>query len=364
MTELGTDFSNRFKLGERAIGIGEPTFIIAEVSQNHCGDVDLAKKHVDAAKNTGCDCVKFQTFTAEEMCADREKLFTYWSQGKEVTESEFELHKRYEFSENQWKEIVTYCAKVGIPFMTTVQDPVNLSTMLKVGINAIKVGSDDFDHLQNFTAYAKANLPIITSKGMADLADVDRTIRHMRAITDKLVVMHCVSIYPAAASDLNLGQIKTLSDLYPDVIWGFSDHSMGTLAATSAVALGAKVIEKHFTLDHDLPGPDHWFSLDPSQMKEMVEGIRYVEQAIGSGEVVPAPGEYKEREIRRRRVVAACELKVGERLTVENVSFKRADQGLFVQQWELVEGAIVKRPLQRDEAICLADLAFENVTKS
>ena len=248
--------------------------------------------------------------------------------------------------------------------MTTVQDPVNLDTMLRVGINAIKVGSDDFDHLRNFTAYARANLPIITSKGMADLADVDRTIRHMRGIIDKLVIMHCVSIYPATASDLNLRQIKTLSDLYTDVIWGFSDHSMGTLAATSAVALGAKVVEKHFTLDHDLPGPDHWFSLDPSQMKEMVEGIRYVEEAMGSGEVVPAPGEYQERDIRRRRVVAKCGLEIGDRLTEENVAFKRADRGLFVQEWELVEGAIVKRSIQRDEAICLSDLAFENGANS
>ncbi|MDC2981249.1 N-acetylneuraminate synthase family protein [SAR116 cluster bacterium] len=358
MTELGTHFSNRFILGERAIGIGEPAFIIAEVSQNHCGDVDLAKKHVDAAKNAGCDCVKFQTFTAEEMCADREKLFTYWSQGKEVTETEFELHKRYEFGENQWKEIVTYCDEVGIPFMTTVQDPVNLDVMLRVGINAIKVGSDDFDHLRNFTAYAKANLPIITSKGMADLADVDRTIRHMRGITDKLVVMHCVSIYPAAASDLNLRQIKTLSDLYPDVIWGFSDHSMGTLAATSAVALGAKVIEKHFTLDHDLPGPDHWFSLDPKEMKDMVQSIRFVETALGSGDVMPAPGESEEREIRRRRIVVKKDIGAGERLTEENVSFKRASSGLFVQDWDIIVDSVAKHDLVKDQTVHLSDLNF------
>ena len=163
-------------MGERAIGVGEPALIIAEVSQNHCGDLELAKKHVDAAKNTGCDCVKFQTFTAEEMCADREKLFTYWSQGKEVTETEFELHKRYEFSENQWKEIVAYCNTVGIPFMTTVQDPVNLDTMLRVGINAIKVGSDDFDHC--CYRLCEDQLTYLYFQRMADLADVDRTIRH------------------------------------------------------------------------------------------------------------------------------------------------------------------------------------------
>lgn len=347
-----------FNLAGRLVGAGQPAFVIAEISQNHCGELSKAKELIEAAKETGCDCAKFQTFTAEEMCADRGKVVTYRSQGKEITESEFDLHKRYEFSEDQWSEILSHCAKVGIPFMTTVQDPPNLEVMLRLGINAIKVGSDDFDHLNNLDHYAATGLPMVLSKGMADLADVDKVVRFMRSRTDKLAIMHCVSLYPTEPQDLNLRQIETLSALYPDVVWGFSDHSRGKLAASIAVALGAKVIEKHFTLDHNLPGPDHWFSLDVREMGEFVRNIRFTEAALGSGEVVPAPGEAREREIRRRRVVARAELAPGAVLDEMTVAFKRADYGLFVGDWPIARGARLRVSKAQNEGITLADLTF------
>lgn len=346
------------EIGGRLVGAGQPAFIIAEISQNHCGDLSKAKELIEAAKETGCDCAKFQTFTAEEMCADRSKMFTYLSQGKEVTESEFDLHKRYEFNDDQWAEIIGHCAKVGIPFMTTVQDPPNLDLMLKLGINAIKVGSDDFDHLHNLELYAATGLPMILSKGMADLAEVDKVVRFMRPRTDKLAIMHCVSLYPTDAQDLNLRQIETLSSLYPDIVWGFSDHSEGPLASTLAVSLGAKVIEKHFTLDHDLPGPDHWFSMDVNQMAQMVRDIRFTEAAMGSGEVVPAPGEAREREIRRRRLVAKTDLEPGAVLGEDTVAFKRADEGIFVADWERVKGSALRESKSANEGIRLADIEF------
>ena len=347
-----------FSLAGRLVGAGQPVFVIAEISQNHCGEISKAKELIEAAKETGCDCAKFQTFTAEEMCADRGKLVTYLSQGKEITESEFDLHKRYEFSENQWAEIIAHCAKVGIPFMTTVQDPPNLEVMLRLGINAIKVGSDDFDHLSNLGLYAATGLPMVLSKGMADLADVDKVVRFMRTRTDKLAIMHCVSLYPTEPQDLNLRQIETLRALYPDVVWGFSDHSEGSLAASIAVALGAKVIEKHFTLDHDLPGPDHWFSLDVREMTDFVRNIRFTEAAVGSGEVVPAPGELHEREIRRRRLVARTDLDAGAVLDESTVAFKRADGGIFVADWDRVKGAKLRSRKPINGSITLADLQF------
>ena len=343
----------------RLIGAGQPAYIIAEIGQNHCGELSKAKELIEAAKAAGCDCAKFQTFTAEEMCADRSKMFTYVSQGKEITESEFDLHKRYEFTTDQWAEIIAHCKKVGIPFMTTVQDPPNLEVMLKLGISAIKVGSDDFDHLPNLGLYAATGLPMILSKGMADLADVDKVVRFMRQRTDKVAIMHCVSLYPTEAQDLNLRQIETLAALYPDSCWGFSDHSEGTLASSLAVALGAKVIEKHFTLDHGLPGPDHEMSLDVAEMTQMVRDIRFTEAALGSGEVVPAPGEAREREIRRRRIVAKTDLDAGAVLT-SDVGFKRADEGMFVADWERVRGGVLRLARSRNEGITFADLLLPN----
>jgi N,N'-diacetyllegionaminate synthase len=349
-----------FEIGSRLIGTGQPAFVIAEISQNHCGELSKALELIEAAKEIGCDCAKFQTFTAEDMCADRSKMFTYLSQGKEVTESEFDLHKRYEFTPDQWAMIIAHCDKVGIPFMTTVQDPPNLELMLKLGINAIKVGSDDFDHLPNLALYASTGLPMILSKGMADLAEVDKVVRFMRARTDKLAIMHCVSIYPAEATVLNLRQIETLRALYPDIVWGFSDHSEGTLAASLAVSLGAKVIEKHFTLDHDLPGPDHWFSLDVTEMAQLVRDIRYTEQALGSGEVVPAPGEAAERQIRRRRLVAKTDLEPGAMLTEQTVAFKRADAGIFIADWDRVRGSRLKVRKSANQGVALGDIEFSN----
>lgn len=346
------------EVGGRKIGSGQPAFVIAEISQNHCGELSMAKELVDAAKECGCDCAKFQTFTAEEMCADRSKMFTYLSQGKEVTESEFDLHKRFEFAPDEWAELIEYCAKVGIPFMTTIQDPPNLEQMLPLGINAIKVGSDDFDHLPNLDIYSRSNLPIIMSKGMANLAEVDKVVRFMRTRTDQLAIMHCVSVYPTAAEDLNLNQIRTLSSLYPDVVWGFSDHSEGALASILAVSNGAKVIEKHFTLDHDLPGPDHWFSADPKQMKELVHGIRFAESALGSGDVTPVASEAVERDIRRRRIIASVDIKSGDTITLDNVSFKRAERGLFVADWPLVNGAIAKHDIKDGSGVVLSDVEF------
>src|SRR5262249_51378970 len=151
------------------------------------------------------------------------------------------------------------------------QDPPNLDMMLELGLKGIKVGSDDFDHLINLRRYAATGLPLIVSKGMADLGEVDRVIGAIRPINDKLAVLHCVSLYPAEPENLNMRQITTLKARYPDLVWGFSDHSQGTLASSSAVAIGAKVIEKHFTLDRDLPGPDHWFSMDVGQMKQLAD---------------------------------------------------------------------------------------------
>lgn len=348
-----------FDIAGRRIGTGQPAFIIAEASTNHNGDLDRAKDMVRVAKDIGVDCIKFQTFTPEE-CLTPGKVFTYTSQGKEVTESEIEMFERLAFDSGQWEELMAFCRDHGVLFLTTVQDSVDLKMMLGLGLSGIKKGSDDFDHMPGLIEAAQTGLPLILSKGMADLGEVDRVIRTLLNETDKLAVLHCVSLYPTDPSLLNLRQIPTLAGLYPEVVWGFSDHSQGTLASTLAVVLGAKIIEKHFTLDHDLSGPDHWFSMDPSEMRQLVQDIRFAEQTMGSGQVVLAPGELKSKSIMRRRLVAKDDMAAGIRLSEDTVTFKRAAEGSFMENWDIIRGNKLRVSKQKDTGIAMSDVDFSN----
>jgi N,N'-diacetyllegionaminate synthase len=354
MSEMG----KTVKIGERLVGAGQPAYVIAEIGANHNGDLALAKKLIAEAKRCGCDCAKFQTFTPDEFCADPDQPFTYKSQGKTVTESMRDMFRRFEFSQDQWAEIVEECRKNDIQFFTTIQDPINLEQLLPLGLPAIKIGSDDFDHLVNLKRYAETGLPLVLSKGMADLGEVDRVVRFLRQYTDQLIVLHCVSLYPAEPRFLNIRQIATLQELYPDVVWGFSDHSQGPLASTLAVAIGAKVIEKHFTLSHDMPGPDHWFSMDVDEMARMVRDIRFAESAMGNGEINPSPEELETKKIMRRRLVARTDLASGTVLSEQTVAFKRSSRGSFVSHWSLIEGHKLAKPRKKNEGIEFADVDF------
>ncbi len=349
-----------FEIGGHLIGGNEPAFVIAEASVNHNGDIEMAKEMVRVAKKAGADCIKFQTFTPEEFCADRTKTFTYQSQGKEVTEIEFDMFKRLEFTRDEWATLIEYCKAEEIIFLTTVQDPVNLTMLQDIGLPGIKVGSDDFDHLQNLTLYAKTGLPLIISKGMSDLGELDRVINTVQPLTDKLAILHCVSLYPTDPKLLNIGQIPVLAKLYNEIVWGFSDHSLGTLASTIAVAAGAKLIEKHFTLDHDLPGPDHWFSMDPEELTTLVKDIRFAEAALGSGKIIPATGELESKTIMRRRIVAKQDLPAGKILDENDIVFKRASSGVFVGHWEIIQGNRLLNSRKKNEGIGLGDVAFSN----
>jgi sialic acid synthase SpsE len=343
----------------RLIGEGHPTFVIVEAGANHNGDLKLAKQMCDAAKELGCDCIKFQTFRAEEFCADPQQLFTYRSQGREIQEPMIDLFRRLEFKREQWADLMAYCDKIGILFLTTVQDPPDLKLMLELGLKGIKIGSDDFDHLANLRLFSETGLPLIVSKGMATLGEVDKVVRFLRPrASGGLAMLHCVSLYPTDPKLLNIRQVQTLRALYPDIVWGFSDHSQGPLASTVAVALGAKIIEKHFTLDQNLPGPDHWFSMNLAEMGQMMRDIRFAEMSLGSGQVSPAADEEKYKKVARRRLVAKRDLLAGAVLDEGNVSFKRSSEGAFVGHWELLVGRKLTRAIARNRGIELADIDF------
>ncbi|MEW6593798.1 MAG: N-acetylneuraminate synthase family protein [Thermodesulfobacteriota bacterium] len=347
----------RLHIEGRGIGDGYPVFVIAEAGANHNGDLKLAKEMVCAAREVGADCIKFQTFTAEEFCADRVKTFTYKSQGQMVTESEFEMFKRLEFQREEWVELMDFCRAQGILFLTTVQDPVNLTMMLELGLKGIKVGSDDFDHLLNLRRYAATGLPLILSKGMSGLSEVEQVLNAVQPLAPGgVAVLHCVSLYPADARCLNLSQIRALRERFPQVVWGFSDHSTSTIAPALAVTFGARIIEKHFTLDHGLPGPDHWFSMNPEEMREMIRNIRFAEEAAGDGRIEPAVEEEASRSIMRRRVIARVELPAGSLLCDDLVMFKRAEQGGFAGEWDAMRGRRLRVAKQANEGISLDEV--------
>ena len=346
-----------FKIDNRKIGDNEPAFIIAEVGANHNGDINLALEHISAAKKCGADCVKFQTYTPSE-CLTENKDFEYFSKGKKIKESEFELLKRLALKESDWVKIKEHCKKEKIIFMTTIQDEVDLELMMKFDLSSIKKGSDDFNYLPNLISVAKTGLPIILSKGMATEEEVDNVIKTLLPINSKLSIMHCVSVYPAKSELLNLNQILTLKKKYPEIIWGYSDHSIGNLACSIAVALGAKVIEKHFTLDKNLDGPDHWFSSNPEELTQLVSDIRKTESSMGSGKIEISEEEKKSKDIMRRKIIASKDIKKGEILSLDNVSFKRSSSGIEVSEWVKVKGQKVNQEIKINSGITKDKIIF------
>lgn len=318
----------KIKIGNKWVGGFAPCFIIAEAGINHNGDLALAKKMVDAALACGVDAVKFQTFTAADFIQDETIVYEYQSQGKKVKESMLKMFQRCEFTEAKWREIAAHCQKRGILFFSTPQDESNLELLLKIGVPAIKVGSDDMVNLPLLSAYSKKNLPMIISTGMAYLSEVEEAVATILENNRELVILHCVSSYPTPPNELNLRKMETLRKNFPQCVVGFSDHSLGTTAAIAAAALGAKVFEKHFTLDRNLPGPDHWFSSDPQELKELVAGIRASEEALGDPEIKPTVREVAMRKESHRSVVAARDIEKGEVLQRGDLILKRPGTGL------------------------------------
>lgn len=334
-------------------------FIIAEVGINHNGDINIAKKMVDSAKECGADCVKFQTFKAEEFVSDPKQTYTYSSHGKEITESMLEMFQRCEFSKEEWIEIITYCKKKDIVFSSTAQNSSDLDFLLSVTtLPFIKVGSDDLTNLEQMSYYASKNIPMIISAGMAYAYEIEDAVRVIRdAGNSDITVLHCVSSYPTQAEEVNLKKIPTIRDAF-DVKVGFSDHTIGNVAAVGAVCMGATVIEKHFTLDKGMAGPDHWFSSSPSELKQYIDDIRFIVSAIGDCILKPIDKELQMRKIARRKIVMAKSLSKGEKLSREALEFKRNENdGIEPKNIEFVLGRKLKKDILKDSVVTLEDLA-------
>lgn len=349
--------SSAFHIGDRQISRDSEPYCIAEVGINHNGSIELAKQMVVAAKAAGADAVKFQTFKAEEFCGDPGQTFTYRSQGQSVTEPMLDMFRRYEFTPAQWAEIKAHCQSVGITFFSTPQNRTDLDLLLTIGVPAVKVGSDDFSNLPLLRSYAEAGLPMILSCGMSDLADVHLALEASGWFRGRPVaLLLCTSQYPTPPADVNAAKITTLQQAFPGLLVGFSDHTQGAAAAAVAAALGARIFEKHFTLDHGLPGPDHWFSEQPDGLRDWIEAIHQAYTLLGSPYVRPTQDELDMRVLARRSVVALKDIEAGQVLDSTNVGLRRPGGGLPPVMIDQVLGLTATRAIRRGEKLALGDM--------
>ena len=353
---------NKISINDFVIDAESMPFIIAEAGLNHNGKIEKALEMIKVAKNSGADAIKFQTFKATEIVSDKLLKCTYKSQGKMITESQLELFKRCELDRDNFFEIKKACDKENILFLSTPQNRSDLDLLLEIGIPAIKVGSDDFTNIPLLKNYSNTGLPLIISCGMANLAEIRQTLSAIGALENyPVVLMLTTSEYPTPPTNVNLLKLETLSRNFPDIILGYSDHTQGILASSLAVTFGAKVFEKHFTLDKNLPGPDHWFSEDPTSLKKWISSIRTAYDMLGSSELKPTKNEEEMKILARRSVVALNDITKGELFSEKNVGMRRPGNGLEPIMIEKILGQKAKQKIPKGKLITFNDLEIKNV---
>jgi len=302
--------------------------LVAEVGINHNGDMGLAIRSIEAASHAGADAVKFQNYRTEDFVSDRTLTHEYISQGKVVVEPQFDMFKRYELDRTQLRVLRDNCERLGVIFFSTPSSEDGIRDLIDVGTPVLKNGSDYLVHLPMIRAMARTGLPTILSTGMADREDIQDAVDAFRGAGGRdLVLLHCTSSYPTPAEHVNLRKMSTLRNTFECPV-GLSDHTDGTVAAVGSIAMGACVIEKHFTVDKNLPGPDHRFSADPSEFRQLVESVRIMEKSLGSPELKPAGSEALGRRDYRLSCVSARGLMAGHHLAASDVAFRRPGTGL------------------------------------
>jgi sialic acid synthase SpsE len=327
------------RIDRRLIDIGKPAYILAEIGINHEGDISLAKELINAAAACRVDGVKFQSFHAGDLV------------DKNASPEYFKLFKRVELSRKDHEVLFAYCHDKKLNFLSTPFDNRMVDMLVGLGVGAIKVASGDITHFPMLRHIGSKGVPVILSTGMSRLSEVDEARRVLyESGCPGMVLLHCVSRYPARPADLNLRSMVTLGDVFGE-LYGFSDHSMGYLAAIAAVAMGAKFIEKHFTIDKKLPGPDHKLSTDPDEMKALVYSVRYVEKALGREAKRPTPEELRDRHLGRRGCYAARDIRTGEKLSESNIKFTRPEGIIPAKLWPTIKGRKTSRPINQGEPI-------------
>jgi N,N'-diacetyllegionaminate synthase len=330
-------------------------FIIAEAGVNHNGSEALAAQLVDAAAAIGADAVKFQTFSAEKLAAPGAATAAYQRSNTGETD-QLAMLKALELSEDVFGRLKTRAERLGIEFMSTPFDLDSARMLVALGMRRIKVGSGEITNLPFLEALAAFGLPLIVSTGMADLDEVAQAVEVLGAARSRLTLLHCTSNYPARAEDVNLRAMATLHERFSLPV-GYSDHTEGTAIAVAAAALGARVLEKHFTLDRSLPGPDHKASLSPDEFRRMVREVRDVEAGLGDGVKAPRPAELPVRELVRRSVTLVRALRAGERIAADDVALLRPGSGIAPRDLARVVGRRAARDLACGRVLAWEDLA-------
>ena len=325
--------------------------IIAEAGVNHNGDIIIAKKMIDFAKEAGADYIKFQTFIPENLVSKYAKKAEYQKTTTAADESQLQMLRKLMLSENEFIEISDYCEATSIGFISTPFDLESVGFLNSFNMDFWKVPSGEITNLPYLVKIAKTGKPIILSTGMSDLDEIDEAISALKDNgARKITLLHCNTQYPTPMEDVNLNAMLTLKDRYNCDV-GYSDHTLGIEVPIAAVALGATVIEKHFTLDRNMEGPDHKASLEPKEFKSMVSAIRNIEKALGTGNKVASPSETENKDIARKSIVASRMIKKGEVFSKDNITTKRPGSGISPMRWYNVIGAVAKRDFQEDELI-------------
>ena len=328
-------------------------FIIAEAGVNHNGSIELAKKLIDVASESGADAVKFQTFKAEKLVSKNAQKADYQKQTTNNSESQFDMIKKLELDLETHKELISYCKTKNIMFLSTPFDHDSIELLSDLGLEIFKIPSGEITNLPYLRHIGLLNKKVILSTGMAKLGEIEDALDVLiQAGTKKenITVLHANTMYPTPMEDVNLKAMVTIGNTF-DVAYGYSDHTLGIEVDIAAVAMGACCIEKHFTLDCTMEGPDHKASLEPNELKAMVKAIRNIELALGSSIKKPSKSEIPNMQIARKSIVAKIDIKKGDKLSEENITIKRPGDGINPMRWDEIVGTIATKDYNEDELI-------------
>ncbi len=328
-------------------------FIIAEAGVNHNGSIKLAKKLIDVASESGADAVKFQTFKAEKLASKSAQKADYQKQTTDTKESQFDMIKKLELDMDTHKELMAYCETKNIMFLSTPFDHDSIELLDNLGLEIFKIPSGEITNLPYLRHIGKLNKKVILSTGMADIGEIEDALDVLLESGTKkenITVLHANTMYPTPMEDVNLKAMVTIGNTF-DIDYGYSDHTLGIEVDIAAVAMGASCIEKHFTLDKTMDGPDHKASLEPAELKAMVDAIRNIELALGNSVKKPSKSEIPNMQIARKSIVAKIDIKKGELLTEDKITIKRPGNGINPMRWDEIVGSTAAKDYKEDELI-------------
>lgn len=331
-------------------------YIIAEAGVNHNGDINIAKEMIRQAKNCGCNCIKFQTYKTEALVTRTAKKANYQVANTHNDDSQYKMLKQLELSFDDFRELKDLCEQIGIDFMSTPFDCASVDLLEELGMNTYKMSSGDITNKQLLQYVAKQQKPMIVSTGMCTMEEVREAVDWIEACGNhKITLLHCTSNYPAPYEEVNMNAMLTLRKEFSYKV-GYSDHTKGIVIPVMACAMGAQVLEKHFTLDKTMEGPDHKASLDIDELRDMVDAVRNIEKAFGDGQKKPTKSEMNTREVARKSVVLNRDKKKDQAILIEDLTLKRPGNGIAPKYMEGLVGKRLKRDIAADTSLCWEDM--------